>query len=277
MVSNGTIAVSCRNRQLPFLLLLLMLNEHRITWHFVLYRADMWAAGRILMKHPHRKCRTLINTIIDVKASLWASVWFAHHTFQHMYYTLISAWHCQEKPTDPNSVVMFFRLVRGCRCVWELHPCSTSGLWAVVCSVCVPYFYFPPLTPLISLTVASLQGVAQDFMLSCNHHLTLSLFCYFSVWLKSPAASAALQPAPLPLPVSLCCGSASLSFSFSYYYFWGDPLSLSSVPWLAFFLIVRHPPPLCSPCALPWFSAAPVYSSVIGQWVSVLFVCSCVS
>lgn len=30
-----------------------------------------------------------------------------------------------------------FWLRRGCRRVWELHPCSISGLWAVVCSVCV--------------------------------------------------------------------------------------------------------------------------------------------
>lgn len=103
--------------------------------------------------------------------------------------------------------------------------------------VYLQFLFFSPLIPLISLTVASLQGVAQDFMLSCNHCLTLSL-CYFSVLLKSPAASTALQP-PLPPPVSLCRGSASLSF----FVFWGDPLSSSSVFWLAFFLIVRHPLP----------------------------------
>lgn len=60
--------------------------------------------------------------------------------------------------------------------MWELHPCSISGLWAVVCSVCVfSVSFFSPLIPLIPFTVASLQGVAQDFMLSCNHCLILSL------------------------------------------------------------------------------------------------------
>lgn len=59
-----------------------------------------------------------------------------------------------------------------------------------------------------SLTVAFLQGVAQDFMLSCNHRLTLSLFPGISMSLKSPAAT--LQP--LPLPVSLSRGSASLLY-----------------------------------------------------------------
>lgn len=46
------------------------------------------------------------------------------------------------------------------------------------------FLFFSPLVPLISLTVASLQGVAQDFMLSCNHCLTLSLFSviFLSCW-----------------------------------------------------------------------------------------------
>lgn len=51
-------------------------------------------------------------------------------------------WYCWEKQTDPNSAVMFFWLKQGCQCVWELHPCSISGLWAVVCSVCVSFFSF---------------------------------------------------------------------------------------------------------------------------------------
>lgn len=58
-----------------------------------------------------------------------------------------------------------------------------------------------------------------------------------SVLLKSPAASTALQP-PLPPPVSLCRGSASLYFSSPPSpFFWGDPLSSSSVCWLALFFL----------------------------------------
>lgn len=52
-------------------------------------------------------------------------------------------------------------------------------------------------------------------MLSCNHCLTLSLFSVIFMSLKSPAASAALQPPPPPPPpVSLSRGSASLLFIF---------------------------------------------------------------
>lgn len=89
----------------------------------------------------------------------------------------------EEKQTDPDSAVMvffwlFFEAVSVCG---SCTLAAFSGLWAVVCSVCVSSvsvffsFLFSPLIPLISLTVASLQGVAQDFMLSCNHCLTLSL------------------------------------------------------------------------------------------------------
>lgn len=159
-----------------------------------------------------------------------------------------------------------FWLKRGCRCV-----CGSCTLAVLVgCGLSSGLFVF---LSFFSFTVASLQGVAQDSMLSCNHCLTLSLLSViFSVLLKPPAASTALQP-PLPPPVNLCRGSASLSFS-------GVILCLL-FGWLAFFylfiLVVSHTPPRWPPCALPWFSAAPVYSSVVGQWVSVLFMWSCVS
>lgn len=199
-------------------------------------------------------------------------------------------WHCREKPTDGNSAVMHFgrgqavSLCGSCTLAVLVGCGLLSFLFVYLSFLFLPRLWFP-----ISLTVASLQGVAQDLMLSCNHCLTLSLFSVIFMSLKSPAASAALQP-PLPLPltppppVSLSRGSASLLFIFSvllsflFFYFWGDPLRSPSVRWLAFLFSYQTPhPPLCPPCALPWFSAAPVYSSVIGQWVSVLFVCSCVS
>lgn len=103
------------------------------------------------------------------------------------------------------------------------------GLSSVLCS---SVSFLLPLTPLMSFSVASLQGVAQDSMLSRIHCLTLSLLSViFSVLLKPPAASTALQP-PLPPPVNLCRGSASLSFSA----LWGDPLS--SVRLTCFLLLI---------------------------------------
>ena len=58
------------------------------------------------------------------------------HTFIIFWWMCLSVDTVEEKPTDPNSAVMFSWLKWGCQCVWELHPCSISGLWAVVCSVC---------------------------------------------------------------------------------------------------------------------------------------------
>lgn len=92
------------------------------------------------------------------------------------------------------------------------------------------------------------------------------------VLLKSPAGFTALQPL-LPLVVVLCRGFALLSFS---HFFGVGPLSLSSVCWLAFLFECETPSIFCPPCVLPWFSAAPVWSSVVGQWISVFFVWSCV-
>lgn len=147
--------------------------------------------------------------------------------------------HCWDKPTDSNSAVRCFfgwtESVRVCgSCTLAvLVGCGLSSVLFVFL-----LFFFSPLIPLISLTVASLQVFAQDFMLSCNHCLTLSLL---SVYLMS--CWSLLQPPQLCsllyLLLSLCCGSALLSF----FVFWGDPLSSSSVRWLAFFLIVRHPLP----------------------------------
>lgn len=145
--------------------------------------------------------------------------------------------------TAGDSAVMYLGEWPGCQSVWELHPCSISGLWAVVF---FPFVYFflllcccffsPSFLPRLlippSLTVAFLQGVAQDFMLSCNHRLTLPLSPVISMWLKSPAAT--LQP--LPLPVSLSRGSASLlyfccrSFLHLLLLFLGGVLSILCIP-----------------------------------------------
>lgn len=149
-------------------------------------------------------------------------------------------WHCWEKPTDPNSAVMFFGWseavgVCGSCTLAVLVGCGLSS----VLSVYLRFLFFSPLIPPISLTVASLQGVAQDFMLSCNHCLTLSLFSviFMSCW-------SLLQP---PQHCSLLYLLLSLSVVVlhrcRFFIFRGDPLSSSSVCWLAFFWIVRHPLP----------------------------------
>lgn len=158
------------------------------------------------------------------------------------------------EPTAGDSAVMYFGWGPGCQSVWELHPCSISGLWAVVFSVCEPFcsffsflsflaFWFP-----ISLTVASLQGVAQDFMLSCNHRLTLSLSPVISMSLKSPAATAASSSSRLTQSW-FCIAVVFLlalfySFIYSFICFLGGSILCIplSVCWLAFlfFLVVRH-------------------------------------
>lgn len=124
--------------------------------------------------------------------------------------------------------------------MWELHPCSISGLWAVVCSVCVlssVCFLFP----FWLLSFLSLLPPRRALLrTSCCLVGTVwfsPLFLF--VLLKSPAASIALQP-PLPPPVSLCRGSASLLF----FIFFGVILwvHLLFVD-LLYFLIVRHPLP----------------------------------
>lgn len=163
--------------------------------------------------------------------------------FQNIDYILvivIFCWNGQKKLTDSDSVVRFFGWsksvsVCGSCTLAVLVDCGLSS----VLFVFLQFLFFLPLIPLISLTVASLQVVAQDFISSCNHCLTLSLFSVIlmSCWsLLQPPQLCSL----LYLLLSLCCGSALLSF----FVFWGNPLSSSSVCWLAFFLIVRHPLPL---------------------------------
>lgn len=96
-------------------------------------------------------------------------------------------------------------------------------------------FWFP-----ISLTVASLQGVAQDFMLSCNHRLTLSLSPVISMSLKSPAATAASSSSRLTQSW-FCIAVVFLlalfySFIYSFICFLGGSILCIplSVCWLAF-------------------------------------------
>lgn len=116
--------------------------------------------------------------------------------------------------------------------------------WAVGCRLfCLwtfSFFSFRLLIPLISLTVASLQGVAQDFMLSCNHCLNLSLFSviFMSCW-------SLLQPPQLcSLLYLLLSLSVVVLHRCRFFVFWGDPLSSSSVCWLALFWLSDTPSPL---------------------------------
>lgn len=176
------------------------------------------AALTLLFSHEYFSFQSLINTSGSYFAFFWSMLKLRpHHIWEfisvfpsHGSLHLLLSYQGDvlltpvRKTNSSRPCRDVFWLFRGGRCVWELHLCSISGLWAVVCSVRVSSvpFSFCLWLLLIFLTVASLQGVAQDFMLSCNHCLTLSFFCYFSVLLKSPAASTALQP-PLPPPVSL--------------------------------------------------------------------------
>lgn len=107
------------------------------------------------------------------------------------------------------------------------------------CSLFVLFFSSSPFDP-PSLDVAFLQGVAQDFMLSCNHRLTLSLFPVFAMWLKSPAAT--LQPFPLPVSLSrssalllyFCC-RYYIHFFFFYFIFGGSILCVLHLTCILFF------------------------------------------
>lgn len=89
--------------------------------------------------------------------------------------------------------------------MWELHPCSISGLWAVVCSVSVSSVSF--LFRLWLLSFLSLLPPCRVLLrISCCLVITVWLspsYLLLSVLLKSPAASTALQPPLPPPPVSL--------------------------------------------------------------------------
>ena len=189
-------------------------------------------------------------------------------------------WHQWGKQADLCSAVMFLAVFEA------LSVCGSCTLAVLVgCGLSSVLFMYPqfllffflffvwPLIPLISLTVASLQGVAQDFMLSCNHCLTLSLLSVplLSCWsLLQPPQLCSLHYLLLSLSVVVLhrCG---LSFLFCFTLLrWSFEFVLCSLTCFLFF-DCQTPSTLCPPCVLPWFSAAPVYSSVVGQWVSVLF------
>lgn len=159
------------------------------------------------------------------------------YLYRELFYILIRAafcWRCWGKQTDLS-----------CRCVWELHPCSISGLWAVVCSVCVSSVSF--LFAFWLLSFLSLLPPCRVLLrTSCCLVITVWLSpssLWLSVLLKSPAASTALQP-PLPPPVSLCRGSALLSFFF-FCLFFGVILwvHLLFVDLLSFFWLLDTPTP----------------------------------
>lgn len=79
--------------------------------------------------------------------------------------------HISPYVTEALRAVMLMLSVCGSCTLTVLVGCGLSS----VLSVYPQFLFFSPLTPVISLTVASLQGVAQDFMLSRFHCLTLSL------------------------------------------------------------------------------------------------------
>lgn len=54
---------------------------------------------------------------------------FSHHVV--LYSVVMNVTLCEKKEQCCDVFLAVSRL----SCVWELHPCSISGLWAVVCSV----------------------------------------------------------------------------------------------------------------------------------------------
>lgn len=105
---------------------------------------------------------------------------------------------------DRSDFISLFWLKQDCRCVWELHPCNTTGLCAVSYSVFILTF-----CPLSVLSQLPLQGVAQDVMLSRTHRFILSDSLWFLCVAK---VSCSLHSSEACSPSCLCCGSASLLY-----------------------------------------------------------------
>lgn len=166
-----------------------------------------------------------------------------------------------------------FWLKRCCQCVWELHPCSIGGLWAVVCSVCEPS---------VSFRFAFWFLSFLSLLPPCRVLLRTSCCLVITVWI-SPSSLLFLCLAEVSCSLhSSAASSTSSCLSLSWFCIAVVFLFSGVILWVRLLFVdllyfdCQTPPPLCPPCALPWFSAAPVYSSVVGQWVSVLFMCSCV-
>lgn len=191
-------------------------------FHFILQVFPPWAAFNV--KHLGRKCSS---------KSMMPQHFISLITFQ----TFCDEQHEFLDSTEKNkhrcNFFCFCLVFFVCFCLvllflaearlWELHPCSISGLWAVVCPVCVSSVCFFLPSDSSFLTVASSQVLLRT---SC------CLLCSFlSCWRL-------LQP---PLPVSL----SWLCIAVVFHFFWGDPLSSSSICWLAFtfWLSDTHPPP----------------------------------
>ncbi len=174
----------------------------------------------------------VLSTVIK-EVNVW--FWIFPHTFQNITCSLMSAvfwWNVKEKPTDWNGVVRFpgwseSVSVCGSCTLAVLVGCGLSSVLFVFLQF---LFFFSPLISLISLTVASLQVVAQDFMLSCYHCLTLSssllLFCLADVSCSLHSSAASSSSSCLSVVVLPCC---------CFFVFRGGPLSSSSVCWRAFF------------------------------------------
>lgn len=114
--------------------------------------------------------------------------------------------------------------------------------WAVGCRlfclcIILSLFSFSLLTPLISLTVASSQGVAQDFMLSCRHCLILSSVPFCLAEVSCSLHSSAASTTSSCLSLSWFC--IAVVFHFFGVILWVHLLFVD----LLYFLIVRHPLP----------------------------------
>lgn len=160
--------------------------------------------------------------------------------------------------------------------------------WAVGCCLfcffaLYLFCFFPP--RLLILHLSMLPSCRVLLRTSCCLVITVWLFPSFLFlpcgWsLLQPLCSLFLSLSHSVVLLHCCCISvAAIILIFFSFISFLEGRSFAYFIWLAYFFFSRQTchSPLCPPCALPWFSAAPVYSSVIGQWVSVLFVCSCVS
>lgn len=102
-----------------------------------------------------------VNTVHSITSTVCC--WFLMNVSESHF--TVRDWSAQSRDVDAVGVC-------GSCTLTVLVGCGLSS----VLSVYPQFLFFSPLTPVISLTVASLQGVAQDFMLSHTHCLTLSLF-----------------------------------------------------------------------------------------------------
>lgn len=89
---------------------------------------------------------------------------------------------------------MYFGWGPGCQSVWELHPYSVSGLWAVVFSVCVPFRF-----PVSFFSSSPFDPPSLSRLPLCRVLLRTSCCLVITVWLSPslllfPCRWSLLQP-----------------------------------------------------------------------------------